>query len=75
METVLTKSAGLVFLIVLGFVMKKIGMFKVEDSKVFSKVMIYITLPAILINAFRDFLLHLNRVLSFFCCAENDHRL
>jgi len=66
METVLTKSAGLVFLIVLGFVMKKIGMFKVEDSKVFSKVMIYITLPAILINAFRDFQADLNLISLFF---------
>ncbi len=66
MATVLTKSAGLVFLIVLGFVMKKIGMFKVEDSKVFSKVMIYITLPAILINAFRDFQADLSLISLFF---------
>lgn len=66
MSSVLIKSASLVFLIILGFVLKKIGLFKPEDSKVFSKIMIYITLPAILINAFRNFQADLNLISLFF---------
>jgi len=64
--SVLIKSASLVFLIILGFVLKKIGLFKTEDSKVFSKIMIYITLPAILINAFRNFQADLSLISLFF---------
>ena len=66
MGSVLIKSASLVFLIILGFVLKKIGLFKTEDSKVFSKIMIYITLPAILINAFRNFQADLSLISLFF---------
>ncbi len=55
MESVLVKSGGLVFLIVLGYVLKCVGLFKQEDSKLLSKIMIYVTLPGILLNAMRDF--------------------
>ena len=55
MESVLVKSGTLVFLIVLGYVLKCIGLFKTEDSKLLSKIMIYVTLPGILLNAMRDF--------------------
>ncbi len=55
MEEVLVKSGTLVFLIVLGYVLKCIGLFRVEDSKILSKIMIYVTLPGIVLNAMRDF--------------------
>ena len=49
-------------MIILGFVLKKIGMFKVEDSKLLSKMMIYVTLPAVLTNAMRDFKLDMDLI-------------
>lgn len=55
MGNALFKCFIMIFLIALGFVLKKIGIFKQEDSKVLSKIMMYITLPALVINAFRNF--------------------
>lgn len=55
MGEVLVKSGTLVFLIVLGYVLKCVGIFKTEDSKLLSKIMIYVTLPGIVLNAMRDF--------------------
>ena len=55
MEAILVKSAGFIFVILLGFFLKRVGVFKVEDAKVLNKAMLYVTLPAILINAFREF--------------------
>lgn len=66
MEEVLLKSGTLVFLIVLGYALKCIGLFKQEDSKLLSKIMIYVTLPAILINAMRDFRLDVNLLSMMF---------
>ena len=51
MGEVLVKSGTLVFLIVLGYVLKCVGLFKTEDSKLLSKIMIYVTLPGILLGA------------------------
>ena len=45
------------FLIILGYVLKRVGLFRQEDSKVLSNIMLYVTLPAVLVNAFRSFTL------------------
>lgn len=58
MDEVLVKSGTLVLLIVLGYVLKCIGVFKQEDSKTLSKIMIYVTLPGIVLNAMKDFVLN-----------------
>lgn len=68
MSEVLLKSGTLVFLIVLGYTLKCLGLFKQEDSKLLSKIMIYVTLPAILINAMRDFRLDVNLLSMMFLC-------
>ena len=57
MNSALTKSAILIFLIVLGYFLKRVGLFKQEDSKLLSKIMLYVTLPAMLVNAFKGFTL------------------
>ncbi len=57
MNTALTQSAILIFLIILGYVLKRVGLFRQEDSKVLSNIMLYVTLPAVLVNAFRSFTL------------------
>ncbi len=49
MLDVLIKSSGFVFIIILGFILKKVGFFKKEDGLFFSKVVMNITLPAALI--------------------------
>ena len=49
MVDVLIKSLGFVFIIILGYILKKKGFFKVEDGLFFSKVVMNITLPAALI--------------------------
>lgn len=64
MDSTLIKSAILIFLIVLGYALKRIGLFKQEDSKVLSNIMLYITLPAVLVNAFRDFTIDV-RLIAF----------
>mgnify|MGYP004609124717 FL=1 len=49
MVDVLVKSLGFVFIIALGYILKKKGFFKAEDGLFFSKVVMNITLPAALI--------------------------
>ena len=55
MGNILVQSGTLIFLIVLGYFLKRVGLFQQSDSKLLANVMLYVTLPAILINAFRDF--------------------
>ncbi len=55
MEEILLKSGTLIFLIVLGYVLKCVGLFRQSDSKLLASIMLHVTLPAILINAFKDF--------------------
>ena len=57
MDAALMKSGILIFLIILGYVLKRVGLFRQEDSKVLSNIMLYVTLPAVLVNAFRSFTL------------------
>lgn len=49
MEAVLIKSLGFIFIIILGYVLKKVKFFKAEDGLFFSKLVMNITLPAALI--------------------------
>ena len=52
MLEILTRAGSFVAIIVLGFVLKKIGVFKEEDFSVLSKITIRITLPAAIITSF-----------------------
>ena len=52
MLEVLTRAGSFVAIIILGFVLKKIGVFKEEDFSVLSKITIRITLPAAIITSF-----------------------
>ena len=44
MEAVLIKSFGFIFIIILGYVLKKVKFFKAEDGLFFSKLVMNITL-------------------------------
>ena len=52
MTDVLTQAGSFVAIIVLGFLLKKIGFFKEEDFTILSKITIRITLPAAIITSF-----------------------
>ena len=53
MEAILVKACGFLFMIALGFVLKRIGLFSVEDSGVLSKIVLKITLPMAIISNFK----------------------
>lgn len=52
MLNVLIRAGCFVAIIILGFVLRKVGLFKAEDFKVLSKITIKITLPAAIIVSF-----------------------
>jgi len=49
------KAAVLIFIIILGYLLKRAGFFEKEDYRLISKVVVNITLPAAVINAFSNF--------------------
>ena len=55
MEEILVKAAGLLLAIVLGYVLKRRGVFRTEDSRVLSRIIINLTLPGALISSFASF--------------------
>lgn len=52
MFDILLKSCSFVFIIVLGYVLKKVGLFKERDYKIVASSVIYITLPAAVVTSF-----------------------
>lgn len=59
METVLVKAFGFLFMIALGYVLKRVGLFSLDDSGLLSRIVLKITLPMAIISNFRG--LELNR--------------
>ena len=55
MEAILSKAAGLALMIFAGFGLKRLGVFRQEDAKALSRVVVNLTLPAALIGSFRVF--------------------
>ena len=49
MEAILMRAGSFMAVIILGYVLKKVGFFKEEDFYVMSKIMVKITLPASII--------------------------
>lgn len=66
MQDILVKFATMVMLILLGYGLKRAGIFQQSDGKIFTKVMIYVTLPAILIHTMRDFTMDGSKALLIF---------
>lgn len=54
MAEVLTRAGGFVAIIFLGFLLKKVGLFKKEDFSVLSKIMLKVTLPAAIVSSFAN---------------------
>ncbi len=54
MGTVFVNAFGFLFMILLGFTLKRTGLFSVEDSGLLSKLVLKITLPMAIIHNFRS---------------------
>lgn len=54
MEAILVKACGFLFMIALGFLLKRIGLFSLEDSDLLGKLVLKITLPMAIISNFRE---------------------
>lgn len=55
MEKILVKTAGLLLAVALGYVLKRRGVFRTEDARILSRIIIYLTLPGALIASFASF--------------------
>ncbi|MBR5123176.1 MAG: AEC family transporter, partial [Anaerotignum sp.] len=58
MDAILVKACGFLFMIALGYVLKRIGLFSVDDSGVLSKIVLKITLPMAIISNFKGLALN-----------------
>ncbi|MEL7649188.1 MAG: AEC family transporter [Sedimentibacter sp.] len=54
MSAILVKVCGFMLIIVSAYIFKKIGIFKAEDSRVISRIILYVTLPAAVIVSFQE---------------------
>ena len=45
MEAIIVKAAGFLLIIALGFILKSVGLFRAEDSRVLANLVLKITLP------------------------------
>ena len=52
MQDILTRAGSYVFIIILGIFLRKIGVFKREDFRVLSNLMVKVTLPASIVYNF-----------------------
>lgn len=55
MGNVLLRAGGLIFIIILGYLLKRVGFFRKEDYQVVFKIVMNLTLPCMIITAFSDF--------------------
>lgn len=55
MEQVLMKASAFVFIIIMGYMLKRRGFFAPDDYRIVTKIVINITLPAAIINSFGSF--------------------
>lgn len=66
MVDILLKSCSFVFIIILGYVLKKAGLFKERDYKIVVNTVIYITLPAAVVTSFAAYELDFSLLLAVF---------
>lgn len=52
MEVIIVKAVGFLLIIALGFVLKSVGLFRVEDSRVLANLVLKVTLPMSIVHNF-----------------------
>lgn len=60
MENMITKIGGLLLIIVLGYILKRCGVFRSEDARILSKIIVNLTLPGALIASLASFSIEMN---------------
>ncbi len=55
MQGLITKTGGLLLILLLGYLLKRRGVFRTEDARLLSKIIINLTLPGALIASFASF--------------------
>lgn len=55
MQELVIKTGGLLLIAALGFALKRAGVFREQDAKQLSRIIIYLTLPGALIGSFASF--------------------
>lgn len=66
MEIVLTKAFGFLFMIAMGFVLKRGGLFSEKDTDLLTRLIMKITLPMVIISNFRTLNLDLSFLMDIF---------
>lgn len=65
MQDFIIKTIGFFFIITMGYLLKKKGIFKVEDRKVISNIILLLALPCVVISSFRDFNFNAAYIVAF----------
>lgn len=68
MGDILSTAASFIFLIALSYFLKRKGIFKSEDKRFLSGILINICLPCVIINGFSDFNFDLSLFTAVFLC-------
>ena len=63
MSAILLKAGGFLFIIFIGYVLKRIGVFSVDDSQFLTKLIMRVTLPSAIFSGFKG--LHISKTLLF----------
>lgn len=66
MESIMTTASGFFFMIFLGYILKKRGLFKLEDKDFLGKILLNICLPAVIVMSFQDFTFDKSLIVAFF---------
>lgn len=68
MQEIITTAFSFIIIILLTYFLKKIGMFKPEDKKFLSAILLNVNLPCVIINGFSDFTYDNSLILAIFLC-------
>lgn len=66
MEEILTTASGFFIMIFIGYLLKKLGIVKLEDKDFLGKILLNVCLPAVIIMSFQSFEFDSSLVIAFF---------
>lgn len=66
MEEILTTASGFFIMIFIGYLLKKVGIVKLEDKDFLGKILLNVCLPAVIVMSFQSFEFDLSLVIAFF---------
>ncbi len=66
MEEILTTASGFFIMIFIGYLLKKLGIIKLEDKDFLGKILLNVCLPAVIVMSFQSFEFDSSLVIAFF---------